>query len=136
MKGPMPNVKRAMVDIRREYMKSLIRQSPQMSGDKLNKLFSQKFKSKMRINTIYDLKEELGYSRSRTKAARTGMTPDVMSQAGPHGIPDPLPWLVPLQEGDTPPDLVARVLEKLAAAGIVNLRMTKGTDWIVLDKAD
>ena len=127
----MPNVKRKEVDERRLYMKSLILKHPTMSGYSLNELFYRKYQSKMRINTIFDLKEELGLDR-RT-GTPTGKGPTTFQRQHPSQA---FPMLIQLEK-ENPTELVQKVLDRLSAASVlINLRViTTGANYIVLEQA-
>jgi hypothetical protein len=131
-------IKKADVEKRREFMRTLIRKDPKMSGSKLNALLFKEFGTKLRINTVYDLKEELGYDRNG-EPKRPGGAPAAAAVAARNvgetaaGV---FPLLVPTTANDKPIEFAERVLARLQAAGVINLKVSgHGDTWMVIEQA-
>lgn len=129
------NTKRAEIDKRREYMKQLILKDPKMSGSKLNDEFHKKFNTRLRINTVYDLKEVLGYDRNGN---RVGAPPEAARarNVAPVVAAGVFPLLVATTSDDKPLDFAERLLTRLQTAGVINLKVSgHGDSWLVIEQA-
>jgi hypothetical protein len=132
----MGNIPREASDARKRAMIALIKKNPTMSGDRLNEEFFKLFKARMRVNTIYALREELGLHRSARQPRKTHAGEPLMAAArAPQPTSNPFPIMVQSPDPSDGPALVESVMDRLREAGVLNLRCIKGPNWVVIEPA-
>ena len=126
--------KREDVANRREYMKTLILANPTMTGAKLNELFAKKYGDRLRINTVYDLKEEVGLDR-RGKPKEPSQAPlGHIAARAPGEKLIAFPMMISIDPGDTAASFAQKLFSQLQDAGVVNLKITGSSPtWIVVE---